>query len=213
MRLGIRLLATLPAVMLLVPLHSASAQHRRGLTDITPSLRHGFWLNAGVAAGSENVRFSREAGGWGDENVQPAVWLGLGGTVNPHLRLGGEINAWVWDHRDRETDYRLTDYLAGALLTGQFYPSARNGLYLKGGLGLSRSGTNVEGGVGVGETGFAYLVGAGYEIRLGRSVFLTPAINLMNHRSNPDPGDPGGLGTMHERVVTFGVGLTVQPGR
>jgi len=213
MRFGIRLLATLPAVMLLVPLDSASAQHRRGLTDITPPLRHGFWLNAGVAAGSENVRFSREAGGWGDENVQPAFWLDLGGTVNQHLRLGGELNAWVWDHRDRDTGYRLTDYLAGALLTGQFYPMSKSGFYLKGGLGLSRSGTDVEGGVGVGETGFAYLVGAGYELRLGHSVFLTPAINLMNHRSNPDPGDPDGLGTMHERVVTFGVGVTIQPGR
>lgn len=213
MKLGIRLLAALPAVMLLVPLDSASAQRRRGLADITPPLRHGFWLNAGLAAGSENVRFSRDPGGWGEENVQPALWFALGGTVNSHLRLGGELNAWIWNHRDRQTDYRLTDYLVGGLLTGQFYPSKRSGFYLKGGLGLSRSGTDVEGGVGVGETGFAYLLGTGWEVRLGRSVFLTPSINVMHHRSNPDPGNPDGLGTMHERVVTFGVGITVQPGR
>jgi hypothetical protein len=213
MGFGIRLLTALPAVMLLVPLESASAQRRRGLTDITPPLRHGFWLNAGVAAGSENVRFSREPGGWGEENVQPAMWFALGGTVNQHLRLGGEINGWVWEHRDRQTDYQLTDYLVGALLTGQFYPSSRAGFFLKGGVGLSRSGTQVQGGLGVGETGFAYLAGAGWEIRLGRSVFLTPSVNVMNHRSNPDPNDPESLGTMHERVVTLGVGVTVQPGR
>jgi hypothetical protein len=213
MKLGIRLLTALPAVLLLVPLESANAQRRRGLHDITPEARHGFWLNMGVAAGSENVRFSNEPGGWGEENVQPAVWFALGGTVNPNLRLGGEINAWVWSHRDRETDYQVTDYLAGALLTAQFYPFRRNGFYLKGGAGLSRSGTEVEGGIGIGETGFAWLVGTGYEIKLGRSVFLTPSLNFMNHRSNPDPGDPNSLGTMHERVVTFGVGITLQPGR
>lgn len=213
MRFGIKLLSALPAVMLLLPLEGASAQRRRGLADITPEPRHGFWFNAGLAAGSENVRFSRDPAGWGEENVQPAIWLALGGTVNPHLRLGGEINGWVWEHRDRETDYRLTDYLVGGLLTGQFYPMRRSGFYVKGGVGLSRSGTDVEGGIGVGETGFAWLVGTGYEIKLGRSVFLTPTINWMNHRSNPDPNNPDGLGTMHERVVTVGIGVTLQPGR
>ena len=213
MRFGIRILAALPAVMLLVPFDSASAQRRRGLADITPSVRHGFWLNLGAGAGSEYVRFSGEPGGWSEKNVQPSVWIALGGTVSPNFRLGGEINAWVWQHRDRDTGYQLTDYLAGALLTGQYYPLGKAGFYLKGGAGLSRSGTDVEGGVGVGETGFAWLLGTGYEIRLGRHVFLTPAINFMNHRSNPDPGDPDGLGTMHERVVTFGVGITIQPGR
>ena len=54
MRFGIRLLTALPAVMLLLPLESASAQRRRGLADITPEPRHGFWFNAGIAAGSEN---------------------------------------------------------------------------------------------------------------------------------------------------------------
>jgi len=213
MRTTRKVLAATATALGLLTVQSAEAQRRRGLEDVTPAPRHGFWLSGGLAAGSENVRFSNEPGGYGEENVQPAFWFALGGTVNPHLRLGGEVNGWVWDHHDLDTGYQVTDYLAAVLLTGQFYPADRLGLFLKGGVGLSRSGTSISGGSGVGENGFAYLVGAGYDIRLGRTVFLTPLVNLMYHRSNPDPNDPGGLGTMHERVFTIGVGITFQPGR
>lgn len=213
MRTILKTLTALTVAFLLLPAESASAQRRRGLADVTPSPRHGFWLSGGLARGSENVRFSNEPQGYGEENVQPAFWFALGGTVNPHLRLGGEVNGWVWSHQDHDTGFQVTDYLAAALLTGQFYPVERLGLFLKGGVGLSRTGTSVSGGSGIGENGFAYLFGAGYDIRLGRTVSLTPVLNLMHHRSNPDPNDPGGLGTMHERVFTIGVGITFQPGR
>src|SRR5437870_3670678 len=123
MKKRVLMLSVLLPILVVFSASSLSAQRRHGLVDVTQSERHGFWLQAGVAAGSENVDYSNEPGGYGKENVQPALWFGLGGTVNPHLRLGGEVNAWIWDHTSRVTGYHLTDYLVGGLLTGQFYPS------------------------------------------------------------------------------------------
>ena len=209
-----KILTAVAAVLLLLPLSSAGAQRRRGLVDVSPaSERHGFWLNAGVAAGGENYRFDSPGTWQPNDQVEPALWLALGGTVNPYLRLGGELNGWVYEHNDPSgTGYRVTDYLVGALLTGQVYPVRTLGFFLKGGIGITRSGESISGGgYGVGETGFGYLGGLGYEVRLGRNIFLTPAANIMFHRSSGDRNDPNGA--LHERVWTVGVGITFQPGR
>lgn len=216
MRNTTKTLTALAAVLLLIPFTDAMAQRRRGLIDVSPdSDRHGFWLNLGLAAGGENFRYSNVPGGWqrpDGDLVKPSFAIALGGTVNPQLRLGGEINAWVWDHNDNATGFRVTDYLVGGLLVGQVYPVRTLGLFVKGGVGISRSGEELEGGSGIGETGFAYLYWAGYEIKLSRSLFLTPTVAMMQHvSSNPD--DPLNQGSLHERVWTIGVGLTIQPGR
>lgn len=217
MRNSMKILTSAIAVLVLVPVSDAMAQRRRGLVDVSPEHgRHGFWLSFALGAGSENYRYSNVPGGYGnrDNNVQPSFGIAAGGTVNPHLRLGGEVNAWVYSHRDAGTNAQLTDYLVGGLLTAQVFPARQLGLFVKGGLGISRSGSSVDGGTGVGETGFSYLYGAGYEIKLARNFFLTPAVNLMHHRSQLRPEDDiDNLGALHERVITIGVGLTFQPGR
>lgn len=216
MRNTMKLLTALAAVLVFLPSTRATAQRRRGLVDVSPaSERHGFWLNLGVAAGGENYRYTHVPGGWqrpDGDLVKPSVAISLGGTVSPQLRLGGELNAWAWDHNDADTGFHVTDYLVGGLLVGQVYPVRRLGLFVKGGLGISRSGEAVEGGRGIGETGFAYLYGAGYEIRVSRSLFLTPTVAVMQHVSN-NPDDPLNQGSLHERVWTIGVALTIQPGR
>jgi hypothetical protein len=216
MRNTTKLFSAFAAVLFLVPVSDALAQRRRGLVDVSPeSERHGAWLSFYLGAGSENYRYSNVPGGYNrDDNVQPSFAISAGGTVNPHLRLGGEINGWVYSHNDNSTGFHVTDYLVGGLLTGQVFPARQLGLFLKGGLGISRSGEDISGGIGVGETGFAYLYGAGYEIKLARNFFLTPAVNLLYHRSRLRPeDDPDNLGALHERVITLGVGLTFQPGR
>lgn len=222
MRNSTRALTAIAAVLVLIPGAELTAQRRRGLVDISPrNERHGFWLNFSVAAGAENFRYANEPGCNGilgsyqrcDALYKPSLSLALGGTVNPHLRLGGELNAWLYQHSDPDLG-NVTSYLAGALITGQFFPVRSLGLFAKGGVGLSRSGESFSYADGVGETGFAYLVGAGYEVRLGRNIFLTPALNLMHHVSSTAEGDdPDNLGTFRERVMTIGVGLTWQPGR
>ncbi|MGQ0703293.1 MAG: outer membrane beta-barrel protein [Gemmatimonadales bacterium] len=209
--LGARHLAltAILAVAMLIP-SLASAQRRRGLEDVTRSDRHGFWLSIGAGAGWESYRFDTPSD-WTDSQMAPSLWLALGGTVNQHLRLGAELNAWVHENFDEESGLNVTESLGGALLVAQFYPMSRQGLFFKGGLGISRSAADVEGpGGNVGETGFAALGGAGYEIRLGRNVFLTPSLNFMHHWSGDRDAPEGQL---RERVLTVGVAFTFQPGR
>ena len=221
MRNATRILAAVGAILVALPISESQAQRRRGLVDVSPaSERHGFWITLGAGAGFENFRYTNDVpfppctGPVGayqcEDNMQPSFMLALGGTVNPYLRLGGEINGWVWSHN--KEGYHVTSYLAGVMLTGQVYPVRQLGAFVKGGVGISKSGEDFYGPDDVGETGFSYLVGAGYEIRLSRSLFLTPMINLMHHRST-NPDDDNDFGAFHERVLTIGVGLTFQPGR
>jgi hypothetical protein len=225
MRKTTKFLAAFWAILFLIPATEALAQRRRGLVDISPrSERHGLWFTIGAAAGADNYHYENGPGwngviganGRREDQYAPTITLALGGTPNPHLRLGGEIDAWVWRYTDTTGvgyNYDVTESLVQALLVGQYYPATNLGLFLKGGLGFSRTGTDTYGAsAGSYESGFGYLVGAGYEIRLGRRIFLTPAVTVMQHRSDAG-GSLDEQGTLHERVVTFGVGLTVQPGR
>lgn len=214
MRTAARFFAAVTVVSILLPASTLVAQRRRGLVDVsTPNDRHGAWLSFGLGAGTDTYRYDVDSQ-FGHSLTKPTFFISGGGTVNPHLRLGGEINAWVNQYTDA-TGYGITETLVGGLLTAQVYPVKDLGFFLKGGLGLSRSAAYVSGGgySGPGENGFAYLYGAGYEQKLARNFFITPLVSVMNHVSNPGNrgGDP--LGALHERVVTFGVSLTFQPGR
>lgn len=210
MRKTTKILLALGAAIVLIPASDATAQRRRGLVDVSHrNERHGAWLTFGLGAGRESFRFSRVPGGYSEGVTKPSFWLAAGGTVNPNLRIGGEINAWV--NQFNEAGERITESLVSGMLTGQVFPIRDLGLFAKGGLGISRSGSDVAGGFGTGETGFAYLVGAGYEVRLARNFFLVPSINYLQHRSTGARDDPDGA--LNERVLTIGVGLTIQPGR
>jgi hypothetical protein len=204
-----KILLAMGAAIVLIPAPTVSAQRRRGLIDVSDRhQRHGAWINFGLGVGNESWKLSKVPGGYSEGQDAPTLWLAAGGTVNPHLRLGGEINAWVYRYDDLGDD--ITESLASLMLTGQVFPVRDLGLFAKGGIGISRSATEIEFGDGVGETGFGYLLGAGYEIRLARNFFLVPSINYVKHRSSRRD-DPDG--TLHERVWTIGVGLTFQPGR
>ena len=205
-----KILLAMGAAIVLIPAPIATAQRRRGLVDVSHQHeRHGAWLTFGLGAGRESYRFSKVPGGYSDEITKPSFWLAAGGTVNPNFRLGGEINAWVNEYNDQGE--QITESLVGFMLTGQVFPVRDLGLFAKGGIGITRSGSDIDFGIGSGETGFGYLVGAGYEIRLARNFFLVPSINLVKHASTANRDDPDG--TLHERVLTFGVGLTFQPWR
>jgi len=208
MRTPIRGLLVLVGALALIPAGEAAAQRRRGLVDVSPDhARRGFWLSVGLAAGGDSWRFSDEPN-YTDALWKPTFALALGGTVNPHFRLGGELKVWADEYFDEFEQVEVTESLVGALLVGQFYPSRRMGLFVKGGVGVSRSGADVEFGSGSGETGFSTLLGAGYEARLGRSIFITPYVDLMQHRSS-ERNQP----TLRERLVSFGVNMTFQVGR
>lgn len=172
-----------------------------GLVEVREGGRHGFWFAAGVGAGGESNDFIAGSG-YSGLFYQPTFSLRLGGTISPHLRLGGEVLSWINDVGN------AVESLSSALLVAQLYPLEHAGLYLKAGIGLGRNAVDFDDGFNIGDTGIAGLVGAGYELRLGRGIFLNPAVDLVGQTYEGHPG-----GTYHERLVNFGLGLLVQTGR
>ncbi|HJR16737.1 MAG TPA: hypothetical protein VJ808_07775, partial [Gemmatimonadales bacterium] len=71
-----------------------------------------------------------------------------------------------------------------------------------------RNAVDFDNGFDEGDTGFAALIGAGYELRLGRRFYLNPVIDLVGHRY-----ENGMLGDYRERLVNFGLGILFQTGR
>jgi Outer membrane protein beta-barrel domain len=200
--LWVTLLSLLVTLLLVLPTANASAQEPPpGLVEVRESGRQGFWLGLGLGAGGESFDL-RDGAGYSDAFYQPTVSLRLGGTVSPKLRLGGEVLAWI------NEEGRTVESLTSVLFVAQFYPIRTTGLYLKGGLGIGRNAVNFDDGFDVGDTGFAGLLGAGYEIRLSRSIYLNPAIDLVGHTYDSRAG-----GSYRERLVNFGLGILVQTGK
>ena len=190
------------SLSLVSPPSLATAQEPpEGLVEVRESSRRGFWLGLGLGAGGES--YDLQSGtGYSEVLYRPTVSFRLGGTVSQHLRLGGEVLSWINDVGP------AVESLSSALFVAQVYPGAGSGLYFKGGLGIGRNAVDFDDGYDEGDTGFAGLVGAGYELRLGRRFFLNPVIDLVGHRfSSPLVGD------YRERLVNFGLGIVLQTGR
>jgi hypothetical protein len=193
-------LLTVSVAPALVPHDALAQQPPPGLVEVREGPRHGFWVGLGLAAGGESNDLVGP--GYTDPFYQPTVSLRAGGTVGPHLRLGGEILSWIDEQGD------ATASLSSMLFIAQIYPLRDAGLYLKGGLGIGRNALDFDDGFGVGDTGFAGLLGAGYELRLGRRFYLNPVVDLVGHTYDSRAG-----GRYRERLVSFGLGVLVQTGR
>ncbi|HYC33186.1 MAG TPA: hypothetical protein VEB59_12930 [Gemmatimonadales bacterium] len=183
---------------------SVSAQDApRGLSVVSDGERGGFWMGLGLGAGGESYDL-RDGAGYRDELYRPTVSFRLGGTPSQQLRLGGEVLAWFND------EGLAVESLTSLLFVGQLYPSKRGGFYLKGGLGLGRNAVDFDDGYNVGDTGLAGLIGAGSEVRVGRRLYLNPAVDLVEHRYTSGGGDGYDY---RNRLVNFGLGITFQSGR
>ncbi len=195
--------AVMAAVAALVLGGVAAAQAApRGLVEVPDeSGRRGLWGALGVGAGGESFD-RRDGGGYNGDLYRPTISARLGGTPNRYLRLGGEILGWIDDQG------RRTESITSFLFIAQLYPAPRTGLYVKAGLGLGRSEVDFDQGFGVGDTGFAGLVGAGWEVRVARRVYLNPAVDLVQQRYSSRSGQ-----RYRERIVNFGVGVLFQSGR
>jgi hypothetical protein len=187
-------------VVLAVPL-AVAQEAPRGLALVREGDRGGFWGALGVGGGGESFDV-RDGLGYSDQLYRPTVSLRLGGTVNQHVRLGGEVLSWINENGD------ATESLTSFLFIGQLYPLASSGLYLKGGAGLGRNAVDFNDGFGVGDTGFAGLVGAGWELRVGRRWYLNPVVDLVEHHYTGRGGDD-----YRERLVNFGLGILFQSRR
>lgn len=178
---------------------SASAQETPpGLVEVKEPSRRGLWFGLGLGAGGESYDL-RDGAGYGSVLYRPTVSFRLGGTVSQHLRLGGEVLTWI------NEEGHAVESLTSALFVAQFYPASSLGLYLKGGLGIGRNAVDFDDGFDLGDTGFAGLVGVGYELRLGRRFYLNPVVDLVGHSYDDRFG-----GSYRERLVNFGLGVVFQ---
>jgi hypothetical protein len=158
-------IAVLSALCFVCATSDAAAQGRH---------RHeGFWIGFGLGGGvntADNVDEGERGGG--------AVYLRLGGTLSQKWLLGGEISVWGRQEDTVLGDNTVSLTRSNATLTAMFFPSSNGGFFLKGGLG----GANVEfqaGGLKISEQGVGTTLGLGYDIRLGRNLYLTPNFDLM----------------------------------
>lgn len=171
--------------------------HRRGgLREVDDSRfdrRKGFWLSAGLGAGSESFD-ANDGLGWSDDKGGGVGYVKLGGTVSQSLLLGAEFSAWG-------TRYRYEDYdrgLTSAMFIAQWYPAPRGDFWLRGGVGFARDYLDIDGGERRRENGGVLAVGLGYDIRVGRNVSITPMLDLQGQRYE----------THDERLVNIGLGIT-----
>lgn len=91
------------------------------------------------------------------------------------------------------------------------YPDADGGFFLKGGAGMSYLRSEFGEGsfsTSFDKTGWAVLVGAGYDFRVGSNVSLTPCINY--HYGKPGDIDVDGevLPGFKQNVVSVELGIT-----
>lgn len=178
---------------------SLSAQHRRpGIREAGPEGRSGFWGVLSLGAGVEQVNFEGDNLGYSDPLTRGAFAIRLGGTLSSHVRLGGELGAWVNEDRG------VTETVGGAMLVGQFYPSERGGFFLKAGAGLGRSALTDGFGTLDEDSGFVGALGAGWDVRLGRSLYLVPTVDFAAYAFDGDGAD------YQERITTFGIGIAYQ---
>jgi hypothetical protein len=179
---------------------------RRGLVDVSPtSDRHGLWLEGGLGWGEESYKFGGDP--YSSNLGKPTFKFLLGGTVNPYLRLGAEVNTWWNSYQDEVTGYEVHEDLTHLMGIARIYPMKNMGLYFKGGLGVGWSSASVDYGNSTTEAGFAQVVGAGWEVKVSKVLFITPAFDWYWSQY-----EKRGDATLHERLLNFSVGLTFQPG-
>lgn len=130
-----------------------------------PQTREGFYIGFGLGGGSFGCSdcTSREGSVTGQ--------LRLGGALNQQLLLGVESAAWTKE----EGGARLTHGNVSAV--AQFYPSATNGFYVSGGVGVSRLEAQASSGgvtATVTESGLGFTAGMGYDVRVGNNFSVSP---------------------------------------
>jgi len=115
--------------------------------------------------------FGTACGGCAGAGRQAGLVLHLwvGGSVRPNLLLGAELVRWSTPQRDTAT--ALTSLTASVY----YYPVERANWFVGGGIGLS----NYDNSVVLPALGLGLAVGTGFDIRLTRSVSLTPAVHVL----------------------------------
>lgn len=133
-----------------------------------PQTRQGFWIGFGVGDGS----LGWECDGCASQSHNgPTGYLKLGGTPSAKVRLGAEIDTWSLDFGPA----KVTAVVAAFAV--DWYPGASGGFFVKGGVGGSSYFRETASSNAKSSSG-ALLLGAGYDVRVGRNISLTPMLTF-----------------------------------
>jgi len=151
--------------------------------------RQGFWIGGGMGYGS--LGLSCETCGDVDREGGLSGYAKLGGTLRENILLGVEMNGWT------KAEGGTTVTMGNMSAAAYWYPMPTQGLFIKAGAGYSILG--VEDDLGSdNDTGFGFLGGVGYDVRVGRNLSITPVANWFR----------GGFNNGSANVLQFGVGVT-----
>jgi len=166
-----------------------------------PAARHGFWGAFGLGYGANGLTcsggcsFNSDTKGGG-----LTAALKLGGTPSPRVRLGGEVNVWTKEHGD------VTESVGNVSVAVYFYPTARSGFFVKGGVG-GGSFQLSQGSSTVSANGFGFVTGLGYDIRVGSKVSLSPIANFYFGHDGDLTDASGTIPGIRHAIVDFGLSV------
>jgi hypothetical protein len=174
----------LTGIVVLLLVEAATAQE--------PRRREGFWAALGVGYGSNSLTCGAGCSVYSNfKGGSPTLALKMGGTPNPRLRLGGEVNVWV-----KDVGGGVTESVGNVSAAAYFYPSARGGFFVKGGVGMSSLGFD-QGSASSTTDGVGFVTGLGYDMRLGGKWSLAPVSNFYF----------GHEGDFQHAIVDFGLSI------
>ncbi len=180
---------------------SPLAAQRRGLVRVPTGDRAGFWGSIGGAVGIESLNL-QDGNGYSDGLAKPVLQGKLGGTVNQNLRLG--IEAFSWFNSNNGLSERVGTFAGIA----QVYPARAAGFFIKGSAGLAYSTVQLDAFASTTDLGFSYGGGVGYEVRVGRNLYLVPTADLYQHNNASGPQQ-----SFKERFINLGLNVQFQSGR
>lgn len=179
--------------------------------DVSAQERKGVWF--GIGGGLGSIDATCDDCGSGDRESSGAGYMKGGYALNERLLLGLEFNLWSKTYAIPGLDASSTVNAYNVSGTVTFYPQASGGLFVKGGGGVSlldleikSAGSKITADVGKGP---GFILGAGYDIPVGRRVAITPAVNYWSGQV----GDVSVLGEIlatgwKQNVIDFTLGIT-----
>lgn len=183
------------AALLVLCGSTAWAQH--------PQVRKGFWIGFGGGYGS--AQFSCDGCGTSTREGSGVGDLRLGGVLSPKLLLGGDIVAWT----KKESGATVT--VGNVTAAVYYYPATSSGLFLKGGVGASMFHGEVSSTVTATADGkgFGFTFGAGYDLRVGRNISITPVGNFVwGHVGEVKTGSTVLASGWKQNFFEFGLDIT-----
>ncbi len=162
--------------------------------------RKGFWIGFGLGYGSAGFDCSACPA---TRRSDATLYLKLGGTVNQHLLLGGEVSAWA------RSEGGIDESLAFVNGTLTWYPSAEGAAFLKIGAGSAAYLSTDAAGNSIDASAISAILGAGYDWRVGRNFSITPFVNAIATTRGRFTNGQNTLGSdISFNLLQIGVGAT-----